>query len=70
MTAWGCPHDSRSMCQKVAQRSCDSGMKGCVLAGRYVFENSDEINKRLYLKPSKVSAGEQPVANYVGDTDR
>lgn len=47
MSAWGCPHDLKGSCQKVAQRPCDPGMKGCVLAGRYVFANSEEKNRRL-----------------------
>lgn len=47
MSSWGCPHDIKGVCQKVAQRPCDPGMKGCVLAGRYVFANSQSKNSRL-----------------------
>jgi len=44
-------------------------MKGCVLAGRYVFANSDEKNKRLYAKQARLLGGEQSVGNHVGDAD-
>lgn len=47
MGSWGCPHEIQGVCQKVAQRVCDPGMKGCVLAGRYVFANSEDKNDRL-----------------------
>lgn len=32
---------------------CDPGMKGCVLAGRYVFANSDDKNKRRREKQAR-----------------
>ena len=47
MGSWGCPHEIQGICQKVAKRICDPGMKGCVLAGRYVFTNSEDKNSRL-----------------------
>ncbi len=37
---WGCPHESGNRCQRVENRPCDPGMKGCILAGRFIF--SDE----------------------------
>lgn len=70
MSAWGCPHDLQGMCLKVAQRSCDPGMKGCVLAGRYVFANSDEKNKRLYMKQARSQGFKQSVGNHAGDADQ
>lgn len=39
MGSWGCPHENDGRCQKVNQVACDPGMKGCVLAGRFVFSN-------------------------------
>jgi hypothetical protein len=39
MSGWGCVHDQNGICTKVANRSCDPGMKGCVLAGRFRFTN-------------------------------
>ena len=50
MGSWGCPHEIQGRCQKVAQRACNPGMKGCVLAGRYVFANDEEKNARLRHK--------------------
>ena len=37
MSGWGCPHEVDGKCQKVLNRPCDIGMKGCVLAGRFRF---------------------------------
>ncbi|TAN73366.1 MAG: hypothetical protein EPN20_03285 [Magnetospirillum sp.] len=39
MSGWGCVHDQNGICTKVANRPCDPGMKGCVLAGRFRFTN-------------------------------
>lgn len=39
MSGWGCVHDQNGICAKVANRPCDPGMKGCVLAGRFRFSN-------------------------------
>ena len=50
MGSWSCPHQIQGICAKVNQKTCDPGMKGCVLAGRYVFANSEEKNKRLRIK--------------------
>jgi hypothetical protein len=44
MGGWGCPHEVQGKCEKVLQRPCDPGMKGCILAGRFVF--SDEEKNR------------------------
>ncbi len=44
MSGWGCPHERQGLCDKVKQRPCDPGMKGCVLSGRFVF--SDEGKNR------------------------
>jgi len=65
MGSWGCPHEIEGVCTKVMQLPCDPGMKGCVLAGRYVFTNSEDKNKRLrerlhrerLLKPNSDSVG-------------
>jgi hypothetical protein len=37
MSGWGCPHEVDEKCQKVLNKPCDIGMKGCVLAGRFNF---------------------------------
>ncbi len=39
MGGWSCPHELNGTCQWVNQLPCDPGMKGCVLAGRFVFSN-------------------------------
>jgi orotidine-5'-phosphate decarboxylase len=46
---WGCPHEANDICTKINNLPCDPGMKGCVLAGRFVFAN-EEKNKRLREK--------------------
>lgn len=46
---WGCPHEADDICTKVNNLTCDPGMKGCVLYGRYVFANDDK-NERLRQK--------------------
>ncbi|MBP9714513.1 MAG: hypothetical protein KBD60_12625 [Sterolibacterium sp.] len=51
--AWGCPHERDDICTKVNNLPCDPGMKGCVLAGRYVFFNDDAKNERLRAKRAR-----------------
>jgi hypothetical protein len=46
---WGCPHEANDICTKINDLPCDPGMKGCVLAGRFVFSN-EEKNQRLREK--------------------
>jgi hypothetical protein len=49
---WGCPHETDDICTKVNNLTCDPGMKGCVLYGRYVFANDDK-NERLRQKKAQ-----------------
>lgn len=42
MSGWGCPHDSNGACLKVPGRTCDPGMKGCVLFGRFAFSKEEK----------------------------
>jgi hypothetical protein len=42
MSSWGCPHDLNGQCQRVPGRSCDIGMKGCVLFGRFTFADESK----------------------------
>lgn len=37
---WGCPHEADNLCQRVEKRRCDPGMKGCILAGRFIFSDT------------------------------
>lgn len=53
--AWGCPHEKNDICTKVNNLPCDPGMKGCVLAGRYVFFNNDAKNERLRAKRARAA---------------
>jgi hypothetical protein len=46
---WGCPHETDDHCGKVNNLPCDPGMKGCVLAGRFVFADEAK-NQRLREK--------------------
>jgi hypothetical protein len=53
MASWGCPHEIDGKCARINNLPCDPGMKGCVLAGRYVFANSDEKSKRFREKQDR-----------------
>ena len=53
---WGCPHELNGQCSKIKELSCDPGMKGCELAGRYVFTSNDEKNKRFREKLARDAA--------------
>jgi hypothetical protein len=53
--SWGCPHEANDLCGKVNNLPCDPGMKGCVLAGRFVFANDDK-NQRLRQKQAREAA--------------
>ncbi len=52
---WGCPHDAGGLCQRVENRPCDPGMKGCVLFGRFVFSNPEK-NRPTRLSPSQADS--------------
>ncbi|MFA7400887.1 MAG: hypothetical protein WCZ98_10440 [Sideroxydans sp.] len=53
MSGWGCPHEVDEKCQKVLNKPCDIGMKGCVLAGRFNF--ADPSKNRPKKKPQDES---------------
>ena len=59
MGSWGCPHEINGICSKVNNLTCDPGMKGCVLAGKYVFANDDAKNARLRIKRERQRAGDE-----------
>ncbi|MCC6611583.1 MAG: hypothetical protein IT515_18160 [Burkholderiales bacterium] len=48
MSAWSCPHlEHDGTCSRVLGRPCELGMKGCVLAGRFVFaDESKNVRRR------------------------
>lgn len=58
MASWGCPHEINGKCTRVNNLPCDPGMKGCVLAGRYVFTSSEDKNKRLREKRAREAAAQ------------
>ncbi len=47
MGGWGCPHEVRGECQRVLGRACEPGMKGCILAGRFLFSNEAKNTPRV-----------------------
>jgi hypothetical protein len=55
--AWGCPHEIKGRCEKVKQRPCDPGMKGCILYGRVAFsvkeKNSPAIQRKFADQPRR-----------------
>ena len=55
---WGCPHEVDDLCSKLNNLPCNPGMKGCVLAGRFVFAD-EEKNRRLREKFERQSRGEE-----------
>jgi hypothetical protein len=54
---WGCPHEIDDKCTKLGGVTCDPGIKGCVLYGRFVFANDDK-NQRLRQKQQAASQSE------------
>lgn len=55
---WGCPHEVNGECSKINNLTCDPGMKGCELYGRYTFFNDDK-NVRLRQKQAREAAERQ-----------
>jgi len=49
-SAWGCPHEVDGLCMKVKQRTCNPGMKGCVLYGRFAFSDPDKNSPAIKRK--------------------
>lgn len=58
---WGCPHEIDDICTKINNLPCNPGMKGCVLAGRYVFADESK-NARLREKQER-ARGENDAAD-------
>lgn len=54
--SWGCPHEINGLCHKVNGLTCDPGMKGCVLFGRYVFASAEK-NERMLQKQARRNDG-------------
>ena len=66
--AWGCPHEADDVCTRVANRTCEPGMKGCVLYRRYVIFDGDRMPgtsaKEAAASPTLVD-GAKPLKNPV-----
>jgi hypothetical protein len=62
---WGCPHEVNDTCTKINNLPCDPGMKGCVLAGRFVFADEDK-NRRLREKQARTDAAPEEEADSSG----
>ena len=58
MSGWGCPHEVEGKCQWVNNLSRDTGIKGCVLFGRFRF--ADESKNRPKKTPATSVATELP----------
>ncbi len=58
MSGWSCVHDQGGLCTKVANRPCDPGMKGCVLAGRFRFSNPAKNRDIKAAKPAGEPGGD------------
>lgn len=43
MGGWICRHEQKGQCQKVKGKSCDPGMKGCVLYARMKKQKESQI---------------------------
>lgn len=52
MSGWGCVHEVNGLCSRVADRPCDPGMKGCVLAGRFRFSNEEKNRPPRSQRPA------------------
>ncbi|MBA3031886.1 MAG: hypothetical protein KKF85_07360 [Gammaproteobacteria bacterium] len=59
---WGCPHEVNDSCGKINNLPCDPGMKGCVLAGRFVFADEDK-NARLRAKQARAETAAVDASN-------
>jgi hypothetical protein len=64
---WGCPHEVDELCTKINNLPCSPGMKGCVLAGRYVFAD-DAKNARLREKQAREAAAAPASTDADADT--
>lgn len=51
---WSCPHELNGACNKVNQRPCEPGMKGCELYGRYAFFDGSK-NERFLQKQARTA---------------
>lgn len=65
MGGWGCPHEVKGECQRLLGRPCEPGMKGCVLAGRFVFSDPARNTARV-LREKDGSRSDAPAGRRRG----
>lgn len=69
MSSWGCPYDLDGKCQRVPGRDCAMGMKGCILAGRFVFaDDSKNITRGQKERRDEFDAKAPPSRPESGET--
>lgn len=54
MSGWGCPYEFNGICQRIKNRNCDPGMKGCILAGKFRFSDDSKNRPTLRNQQTKV----------------
>ncbi|SFM31170.1 hypothetical protein SAMN05421721_102234 [Ectothiorhodospira mobilis] len=59
MSGWGCPHESKGRCGRLNDIPCEPGMKGCVLAGRFVFSDPSKNTARALREKADDSLQER-----------
>lgn len=64
---WGCPHEIDDVCTRINMLPCDPGMKGCVLAGRFVFADESKNGRLREKQAREEKAGAGPDDYNPGD---
>lgn len=65
---WSCPHELDGKCSKIKNLPCDPGMKGCELAGRYVFFDGGK-NTRLKEKKARAAREAETAKPSLGEAN-
>lgn len=59
MSGWSCPNEVHGNCEHVPGQTCDPGMKGCVLFGKFRFANSAKNSPRKERAREQAAQNEQ-----------
>ena len=65
--SWGCAHEINGLCHRVNGLTCDPGMKGCVLYGRYIFASSKKNEHILQKQARRNDVAAPPVSKADND---
>ena len=57
---WSCPHELKGLCTKINNLPCTPGMKGCELAGRYVFFDASKNTRLMEKRARAVGSADIP----------